>query len=287
LFLLYTVSQPSPFHIIFLLKMGYMTSIGFYVPDWTGLTITSFIIGTLLSLSAVATMGGETTPYSKFGNRPKLDTISSRRAMLIIYLPSIIVSILIQRPSFQFKTQFDIVHLLVMIHFVKRVFEVLFVHIYRSKTNAETMLAVMGAYTTTTLLDLLVVRRIPENIFSSKVTKCGIAFVIFGEIINAYHHMLLRNMRLSSNTNKKRGYSLPKGGWFEYVVAPHYLAEQLVFLGFIMLSQNIVTLVLKLFPFIYLSIRASKTHEWYNVNLTDKSDKDKLLKRKNLIPFIW
>lgn len=269
--------------------MGYMTTIGLYVPDWNAVTITAFVIGLLLSFSALATMSGETTPYSKFGNRQKFDDIPSRKAMLTMYTPSVIVCLLIQCPSLQLATQFDIVHFLVMAHFVKRIFEVLFVHIYKSSTNAETMLIVMAAYTTSTLMDLLVVKRIPNSVFSSTITNYGIAFVIIGEVINGYHHILLRHLRLNKNKGgqKKRDYSLPTGGLFEYVIAPHYFAEQIVFLGFIMLSQNIVTFALKLFPFIYLSARASKTHEWYRVNLTDKNEKVKLLKRKNLIPFIW
>jgi protein-S-isoprenylcysteine O-methyltransferase Ste14 len=267
--------------------MGYVTSIALYVPDWNAVTITAFAIGLLLSVSAVATLAGETTPYSKFGSRQKLDDIPSRKAMLTMYMPSVIVCFLIQRPTLLWTTQFDIVHFLVTAHFVKRVLEVLFVHIYKSSTNAETMLTVMGAYTTSTLMDLLVVKRIPDSVFSSTITNYGIAFVILGEVLNGYHHFLLRQMRPVSGNQKKGNYSLPKGGLFDYVIAPHYFAEQIAFLGFILLSQNIVTLALKSFPFIYLSARAAKTHEWYRVNLTDKADKAELLKRKNLIPFIW
>jgi steroid 5-alpha reductase family enzyme len=145
----------------------------------------------------------------------------------------------------------------------------------------------MAAYTTTTTLDLLVVRRIPENVFSSKITTYGIIFVIVGEIVNAYHHILLRQLRFAKRGQNQAKYSLPRGGLFDYCIAPHYLSEQLVFLGFILCSQNVVTAALKLFPFIYLSIRASKTYQWYSTHLTDKQDKADLLKRKNLIPFIW
>lgn len=257
--------------------MGYITSIGLFVPDWTGLTITSLIIGIIFTTSAVATTFGDTTPYSKFGNRPGKDNIPSKKAMLAIYFPSVIACFIIQSPSF--ITHFDIVHMLVTIHFVKRVLEVLFVHIYKSKTDLETTISIMATYTITTVLDLLIVRRIPENAFSAKLTNYGIALIIIGELTSCYHHVLLRNMRSSRKSNQK-GYILPRGGLFKYSIAPHYLAEQLVFLGFILLSQNIVTLILKMFPFIYLSDRARKTRVWYNINLSDKQNKADLLKRK-------
>lgn len=265
--------------------MGYLTSIGFYIPDWTGLTITSLILGLLLSISAVFTAFTDTTPYSKFGNRPKLDTVPSKKAMLLIYIPSVLVCFCIQ-PRISFGSHFDIVHALVALHFVKRVLEVVFVHIYKSKTSIETVLPIMVTYALTTVLDLLIVRRMSASVFSEKWTHYGIVLVVLGEMISIYHHVLLRQLRTSSHISKK-SYQLPQGGLFDYIVAPHYLAEQIVFLGFILLSQNIVTLTLKLFPFIYLTDRARKTRAWYNVHLVDRQSKKDLQNRKNLIPFIW
>lgn len=264
--------------------MGYMTSIGLYVPTWTGLTISAFIFGSIITTLAIATLVNGTTPYSKFGNRANIDNVPSKKAMLIIYSPCVIACLLIQRPAL--STQFDIAHLFALIHFSKRVFEVLFVHIYKSKTDLETTLSISFTYTVTTVLDLLVVRGIPENVFSSTLTKYGIAFFIAGEIINLYHHLLLRNMRLTRRSSVK-GYSLPKGGLFDYILVPHYLSEQITFVGLILVSQNIVSVTLRLFPFIYLSTRAAATRAWYSINLSDKQDKAKLLKRKNLIPFVW
>jgi hypothetical protein len=269
--------------------MGYTTFIGMHVPDWTGLTITAFLIGILLSICAISTIVGEATPYSKFGNR-KIDTIASRKAMLIMYLPSIIVCLLIQRPTlFHWNRQFDIVHFLNLTHFVKRVFEVCFIHIYKSKTDVETIVSVASVYTTTTLLDLLVVRSMPESAFSSQLTQYGIVCVIVGQFVNAHCHWFLRKTRLTHKVSnfKKNTYNLPRGGLFDFAVAPHYAAEQLTYLGFILVSQNIVSLALKMFPFIYLTIRAQRTHEWYGVHLTDKNDRADLLKRKKLIPFVW
>ncbi|KAK4512445.1 Ras modification protein ERF4 [Mucor velutinosus] len=265
--------------------MGTSTFMGLYVPNWTGLTISAFVIGIILSLSAA--FQPETTPYSKFGNR-KVDNIPSRRAMLVIYVPSVIACLLIQRPSLDWaNNQFNIIHFLSLAHFVKRVLEVLFIHIYKSNTNAEAMLSVMSAYTLTTTLDLLVVRRIPESAFCSTLTYIGVAFVVIGEMLNGYHHYCLREMRLSQTNQKKGTYSLPRGALFDYAIAPHYAAEQLTFLGLILISQNVVSLAVKFFPFIYLTVRAKETRIWYSTHLTESKNKQELSKRKNLIPFVW
>ncbi|CAO3618411.1 unnamed protein product [Mucor hiemalis] len=266
--------------------MEYTKHLGLFVPSWTGLSITAFIFGILLSVSAIGTVFTPATPYSKFGNRANVDNIPSKKAMLLIYVPSVVACMIVQKPSLSLVSQFDLVHLLVTFHFAKRVFEVLFVHVYKSKTDLETAISVMAAYTLTTLLDLLVLKQIPNDMYSSKMTTYGVIFVVIGELVNGYHHILLRKVRLTRRVNKS-GYSLPRGGFFDYCLTPHYLAEQSTFFGLILCSQNIVSLVLKFFPFIYLSIRSKKTQLWYSTHLTDKQDKADLLDRKNLIPFIW
>lgn len=264
--------------------MGYLLNTGLYIPEASILNVVSFILGTILSLSSfTALFGGETTPYSKFGNR-NIDNIPSKRAMLFIYLPSVIVCLLFQFPTLQWTSQYDIVHFLTTVHFVKRVIEVLFVHIYSSRTDLETVIAVGSAYTLTNILDLLVVRNIPESVFSKGLTSFGIVCFIAGEVINGYHHWLLRKMRLNK-TDKK--YHLPTGGLFNYALVPHYSSEQLTFLGLILISQNVVSASLRSFPFVYLTIRAYKTRIWYSANLDDKSEKAALAARKNLVPFVW
>lgn len=265
--------------------MGFFITSGMYVPDLSGVTSTGFVLGILLSLSALSALFGDATPYSKFGNR-KVDNIPSKKAMLVIYVPSAVIALLIQIPTFKWTTQFDILHFFTAFHFLKRVFEVLFVHIYKSTTNPEVMYSISIAYALTTCLDLLNVRSLPNNIYNSQLTNVGILCCVVGELLNGYHHWLLRQLRLN-NDQKKDKYRLPKGGLFNYTLTPHYFTEQLTFLGLILIGQNVVTLSLRLFPFTYLTVRAYKTKLWYTSNLTNKSDKADLSTRKNLIPFVW
>ncbi|KAI9033854.1 3-oxo-5-alpha-steroid 4-dehydrogenase-domain-containing protein [Phycomyces nitens] len=259
--------------------MSYITSIGLYVPEWTSFTIGSFILGICLSLSAVATETTDPTPYSKFGSR-LMDTIPSRWAMCFIYFPSVVVCIFSSGPHWPFS-RFDLVHTFTFLHFFKRLIEVGWVHRYSGTTNVATICIISFTYTLTTLLDLLMVAKIPSNVFSPTWGLAGLVLIIVGEISNAYHHYLLRQLRKDDT-----GYHLPRGGMFEYAVAPHYFFEQLTYAGFMCLSQNIVTISIKFFPMVYLTLRSIRTHEWYAKNL-GKTEKKLVLERKYLIPFVW
>lgn len=251
----------------------------FYIPPWTALNTITFCLGLVLSISAIF---DPSTPYSKFGNRAKVDTIPSRQAMIIIYTPSLLVCFLIAVPHWKFDS-FNLVHLLTIIHFIKRVIEVCFVHIYKSKTNLMTMVAVMTTYTLTTFLDLLVIQNLPAHQFSTLLASVGLGCCLVGEVMNGYHHYLLRKLRTVPSTD----YRLPQGGLFDYVIAPHYMFEQLSYLGLLMISQNVVSLSLKMFPFIYLTFRAKQTKKWYQDNLLDKKDRQDAKNRACLIPFIY
>ncbi|KAI8377650.1 3-oxo-5-alpha-steroid 4-dehydrogenase-domain-containing protein [Radiomyces spectabilis] len=263
--------------------LGYLNAIGFYVPAWTPLTVASAVYGLTLATTAVFTETFAPTPYSKFGSHGQaLGKIPSRKAMWIIYLPSMIVCLLFKRIGF--TTRLDLIHLLVSGHFLKRLYEINFVHIYSSSTDLMTALTITTCYASTTLLDFLVVRSIPAAVFSGLWLKLGLVLVIGGEVANAYHHWLLRKLRV----NRKNGqnYRLPRGGLFNYAVAPHYWTEQIAYTGFVMLSQNVVSLCLKMFPMVYLTLRAARTREWYATRLSPEEQVE-LKHRKRLIPFVW
>ena len=112
------------------------------------------------------------------------------------------------------------------------------------------------------------------------------------------HHVLLANLRktnLSSEKEKKKNksaYSLPLGGWFQYVACPHYLAEILIYVCFAVLLAmeprerlplgNRHWLIL-VFVVINLSLSAGRSQEWYRTSIPDY---DKL-RRKAIIPFLF
>ena len=117
------------------------------------------------------------------------------------------------------------------------------------------------------------------------------------------HHVLLANLR--SRTEKTKTYSIPIGGWFEYISCPHYFSEIMIYVMFSLLvhmnttdlteqwnstqtlfGDAIATLqmlahwMLLLWVTTNLSISAWRTHQWYINSYGEYPQK-----RKCLIPF--
>ena len=59
------------------------------------------------------------------------------------------------------------------------------------------------------------------------ITWIGIATFAAGTVINAYHHLLLANLRARGSNE----YVIPWGGLFNVIVCPHYLGELLAWLS--------------------------------------------------------
>lgn len=118
------------------------------------------------------------------------------------------------------------------------------------------------------------------------------------------HHVLLADLR--RKTKKFETYSIPIGGWFEYISCPHYFSEIMIYVSFailvhgnatnvteqwkdtqsIMIRDAIATLstrILLVWVTTNLSISANRTHQWYNDNYGEKYPQ----KRRRLIPFVW
>eukprot|EP00555_Chaetoceros_dichaeta_P007428 CAMPEP_0198270584 /NCGR_PEP_ID=MMETSP1447-20131203/45615_1 /TAXON_ID=420782 /ORGANISM="Chaetoceros dichaeta, Strain CCMP1751" /LENGTH=66 /DNA_ID=CAMNT_0043962685 /DNA_START=94 /DNA_END=291 /DNA_ORIENTATION=+ len=59
----------------------------------------------------------------------------------------------------------------------------------------------------------------------------GTGLFAVGIIGNFYHHYLLATLRSSGDSQSKKRYVAPNGGLFDYVAAPHYLFELILWLG--------------------------------------------------------
>ena len=62
----------------------------------------------------------------------------------------------------------------------------------------------------------------------------GILLFVIGMGGNFYHHYLLSRLRKDG----EKGYRIPHGGLFEFVVCPHYLFETIDFVGLALISQT-------------------------------------------------
>uniref|UniRef100_A0A061SJL0 3-oxo-5-alpha-steroid 4-dehydrogenase 3 n=1 Tax=Tetraselmis sp. GSL018 TaxID=582737 RepID=A0A061SJL0_9CHLO len=83
-------------------------------------------------------------------------------------------------------------------------------------------------------------------------------------------HRILASLRTSRPANDHGGYGLPRGGWFELVSCPHYLAEIVLYIG-IVLFQGVSAgaFLMLLWVVVNLSFTAMATHTWYRKNFID------------------
>jgi steroid 5-alpha reductase family enzyme len=168
-----------------------------------------------------------------------------------------------------------LVYAAVMIHFLKRTYEVLFVHKYSGPIQPFTFVIIVVTYALIAgLISALNAQAIPAV---DALFIIGIVLFIIGQIGNFYHHKLLANLRKTEG-----GYHIPRGGWFEKATCPHYFFELLAWLGILLLSRHLFTLLAFIAMFGYLTGRSIKTRQWYRQRFPDYP-----AERKNMIPFLF
>lgn len=91
----------------------------------------------------------------------------------------------------------------------------------------------------------------------------GTAIFFYGWVHQLRCHSILGSMR--GNPAQARDYVIPHGDWFEYVSSPHYLAEIVIYAGFVVASGSTDLTIWLLFGFVVanLVIAAAETHNWY------------------------
>lgn len=87
----------------------------------------------------------------------------------------------------------------------------------------------------------------------------GVLLFMVGLSGNFYHHYLLSKLRGEG----EKEYKIPRGGFFNLVICPHYLFEIIGFLGFFFISQTLYSLSVALGTLFYLMGRSTATRKWY------------------------
>jgi steroid 5-alpha reductase family enzyme len=211
--------------------------------------------------------------YSKFNTKAG---VPSRIGMFILYfLPVIISSALAWNYLPKASLTQWIIFAVVILHFVKRTLEVLFVHKYSGSMEPLTFGVIVVTYS---LIAGMITMLNGQVVFGADVLFwAGILLFVIGEVGSFYHHKLLADLR-----KKDKEYHLPKGGWFEYATCPHYFFELLAWLGLLLLSRQFFTLLAFIAMLGYLSARSIKTRQWYCQRF-----KKYPAKRKYMIPFVF
>ncbi|KAI8885147.1 hypothetical protein K501DRAFT_246529 [Backusella circina FSU 941] len=107
-----------------------------------------------------------------------------------------------------------------------------------------------------------------------------LGFVVWmvGFISNVYHDRLLFQLRC-----KKKGYSIPYGGLFQYVSCPNYFSEVVEWSGFAMAAYpSMPACIFVLATMANLLPRAWRTHCWYK-----REFKAYPVARKAVVPFVF
>ncbi len=91
-----------------------------------------------------------------------------------------------------------------------------------------------------------------------------LALFLFGNVMQFQSHRALASLRKGKAPGGGK-YSVPQGTWFRYCSNPHYLAEILLYTGFITLSTgwDQDTCLLMTMVVMNLGLSAGMTHQWY------------------------
>lgn len=110
----------------------------------------------------------------------------------------------------------------------------------------------------------------------------GAATFFWGWIHQRRCHAILGSLR--ENTEQANEYLIPHGDWFEIVSSPHYLAEIVIYAGFVVASGFADLTVWLLFGFVVTNLvfAAAETQRWY-IHKFDNYP----LSRRAIIPFVY
>lgn len=234
------------------------------------------------------------TQYSKFAEKvdPKsTSTVSSRMGMLIIYAPAAVValaSIVLAGPASNERAA--LVGSLMLIHFLKRLLEVVFVHRYSGSVGLAVSCFIGTFYACVSALVLTMQSSVPQTIYeapgSALALSCGLIAFVIGQAGNLYHHVILSEMRKPASdaaADTACRYVVPSGGLFDMVTMPHYLFEIVAWVGIALCTQQLNALLAAAGMASYLSGRAVATTRWYQ----DKFGEAWPSSRRHLIPGIF
>jgi 3-oxo-5-alpha-steroid 4-dehydrogenase 3 len=157
----------------------------------------------------------------------------------------------------------------------------------------------------------------PDSMLFGLNGQCLFGLILF--VWGGWHqyscHVILANLRPKSYKNaqdkvkEKSVYKVPSGDWFQYMVAPHYSAEMVIYLGlYLMGSSSPMTassstaptlLCAWIWVIINLGIVARETDQWYRARFGDRyaavgsptgtnaGRSDRAPRRYILVPFIY
>ncbi|KAF9103007.1 3-oxo-5a-steroid 4- dehydrogenase [Mortierella sp. AM989] len=199
---------------------------------------------------------------------------------LIYYLPSVFY-----RQTFEHSWMQTVTYWMVMLHFLKREYETLFVHRFSHGTMPfRNVFKNSAHYHLLSGLNLAYWVYGPWNAAGSKLAERSdalvygcIALFIFGELSNFHTHVTLRNLR-PVGTRVRR---VPRGYGFDWVSCPNYFFEAVSWLAVCILTMSWSAHLFFVVAVGQMYIWAIKKHKGYRKEFSDYPRG-----RKAMFPFI-
>ncbi|CAM6085754.1 unnamed protein product [Calypogeia fissa] len=93
----------------------------------------------------------------------------------------------------------------------------------------------------------------------------GAALCLYGSVHQHLCHEILASLRPTDKPSMSNRYGIPRGDWFELVSSAHYLAEIVIYAGFLIAGGGTNPFMWVLFISVVanLYLLAKPTHEWY------------------------
>jgi very-long-chain enoyl-CoA reductase len=173
---------------------------------------------------------------------------------------------------------------MVVLHFVKREYETLFVHRFSLATMPFRNIFKNSAhYWLLSGLNLAYWAYSPNaptaRPSNPLITYTGIALYAIGELSNLSNHMTLRDLRRPGSTDR----GIPQGLGFSLVTCPNYMFETLSWIGVWMVSWSWSVVVFLVFADVQMAAWAKKKERRYRKEFGDKYKR----KRFVMLPGIY
>lgn len=169
--------------------------------------------------------------------------------------------------------------LILLIHVSRRCYECLYIHAWRPDSKMHLVAYIVGLVHYVVLPWNFTIPTLPQS--------CDLPMQVLGAMICLYaqyeqhmHHRLLAKLRREHPSCR---YVLPTGRAFEWIGSPQYLAEIVIYIGFLLLLQSKGAAALLLWVTSNQVLNAWWAHEWY----LNQFDDYKKQKRKALIPYLF
>ena len=168
---------------------------------------------------------------------------------------------------------------MVVLHFIKREFETIFVHKFSANTmpafnifkNSGHYWGLSGFNLAYWLYAPTALAAKPSFALSTPITYAGIALYIYGELSNLYTHLTLSSLRSRGGTER----GIPTGYGFNWVTCPNYLFETIAWVGICLVSRSWSTVLFTVVAWAQMQQWARQKERQYRTDFGDRYKKHK------------